>query len=40
MRKVRESENPEGAIDCRVGGVEGYWTQEGKIGGGKAEEWE
>lgn len=27
MRKVRDSENPQGAMDGRVGGVEGYWTQ-------------
>lgn len=23
MRRVRDSENPEGARDCRIGGVEG-----------------
>lgn len=35
-----DSENPEGVINCRIGGVEGLLDSEGKIGGGIAGEWE
>lgn len=37
MRSVRDSENPEGAIDCGISGWIDYWTR-GKTGGSGAGE--
>lgn len=37
MRSERDSENPEGAIDCGISGWKDYWTQ-GKTGGSGAGE--
>lgn len=39
MRRVRNSENPEGAIDCGIGEWRDYRTR-GQVGGGGTGEWE
>lgn len=36
---MRDSENPEEAIDCGISGSKDYWTR-GKTGGGRAGECE
>lgn len=38
VRRLRESENPGGAMYCRAGGVEGLLDSGGKIGGALAGE--
>lgn len=39
VRRVKDSENPGAATDCRIGRVRGLLDLAGKIGGGIAGEW-